>query len=417
MVPSSAAVSVPLRILLAAWLCLSGLSYGRVVPTAKPPEGALVLCQPLAVRGLPPSRRAWASEAECFLHGRLDDRVVCHNDPVNHVDVLGLATVAVGGSGTIDYHGRILPSYLIDFLAGIVATHEPLRGPLAETPAMALGLNAADFRDVEGIELPDDQPYSSAELIQETVKLRFMDAVAGNRFPTPEEWVTLYREAATAAAKTGNIDLRDKYWVAARKAYLGGRRVVYTEAGLNVAASILAIAIPNPLSEEAAFASWFGRGARLGARSGYQLAGRSLTWTENTGTGLVYDVNLAANTARGLSRHGGVFSETITEGGASLWTSTGRISQNDFASLVNGGLYKGTGEVDILSGVHGLPDGRIVVDRSLFEADFNAFLDVPGVTVHNLPDLTPNQIIDLIRNPNTTIGGFCDSDIYLSPFK
>lgn len=126
---------------------------------------------------------------------------------------------------------------------------------------------------------------------------------------------------------------------------------------------------------------------------------------------------LAANTARGLSQHGGVFTETVLENGSSLWTSIGGIAQKDFASLVNSGLYKGTGKVDILSGVHGLPNGTTLAGLDLFHADVKAFGNIPGVQVHNMLDLTPAQISNLIRNPNTTIGGFCDSEAVLSLFK
>jgi RHS repeat-associated protein len=125
----------------------------------------------------------------------------------------------------------------------------------------------------------------------------------------------------------------------------------------------------------------------------------------------------AANSARGLSQHGGVFSETVLENGSSLWTSTGRIAQKDFAPLVNGGLYKGSGQVDILSGVHGLPDGSMRAGLDLFHADVKAFGNIPGVQVHNILDMSPAQIGELIRNPNTTIGGFCDSEAVLSLFR
>lgn len=82
---------------------------------------------------------------------------------------------------------------------------------------------------------------------------------------------------------------------------------------------------------------------------------------------------------------------------------------------MNGGLYKG--DVDIISGVHGTAEGRTIVDASLHEADVIRFGDIPGVKVHNYPDLSPAQISDLLKKPGTTIGGFCYSGVCLAPFK
>ena len=73
--------------------------------------------------------------------------------------------------------------------------------------------------------------------------------------------------------------------------------------------------------------------------------------------------------------------------------------------------------MDIISGVHGTAEGAIKVDRSLFISDLEVFGDIPGVTVHNFPDLSRSQITSLLRSPNTTIGGFCNSELVLSPFK
>ena len=53
----------------------------------------------------------------------------------------------------------------------------------------------------------------------------------------------------------------------------------------------------------------------------------------------------------------------------------------------------------------------------MFANDVARFGDIPGVTVHNFPDLSAPQITELLRSPSTTIGGFCDSEFVLSPFK
>jgi len=123
----------------------------------------------------------------------------------------------------------------------------------------------------------------------------------------------------------------------------------------------------------------------------------------------------APGAIRGLSRSGGIFARTVNEAGGEVWTAAGKIAQNDFASLVNSGLYKGV--VNILTGVHGTAEGRMFMDIALHEADVARFGNLPGVNIHFLPDLTLPEITNILRAPDTTIGAFCDSGICLAPFR
>jgi filamentous hemagglutinin len=116
----------------------------------------------------------------------------------------------------------------------------------------------------------------------------------------------------------------------------------------------------------------------------------------------------AAADSRGLSNLGGIFSSTTNEAGGRIWTSTGTISQNDFKTIVNSELMQGK-DVNIISGVHGSPDGSLVIDRSMFLDDVKAFGQIPGVKVYNYSDLTPQQINTLLNGSDSTIGGFCNS--------
>jgi hypothetical protein len=88
----------------------------------------------------------------------------------------------------------------------------------------------------------------------------------------------------------------------------------------------------------------------------------------------------------------------------------------DFASMVRNGVWKGS-DVDIITGVHGFADGSTAPDLSMFANDVAAFGDLPGVTVHNFPDLLPSEINSILNGDGTIIGGFCNSGACLGPLK
>jgi hypothetical protein len=50
-------------------------------------------------------------------------------------------------------------------------------------------------------------------------------------------------------------------------------------------------------------------------------------------------------------------------------------------------------------------------------ADVARFGDWPGVTIHNVPEMTAEEITAVLNGPGTIIGGFCNSAICLAPFQ
>jgi hypothetical protein len=91
-----------------------------------------------------------------------------------------------------------------------------------------------------------------------------------------------------------------------------------------------------------------------------------------------------------------------------------RQVEEDFASIVNSGLMK-TGEVNILTGVHGFVDGSVLTDLSLFEADVARFAEYPGVNILNVAEMSPAAISNVVNGSGTIIGGFCNSGACLAP--
>lgn len=91
------------------------------------------------------------------------------------------------------------------------------------------------------------------------------------------------------------------------------------------------------------------------------------------------------------------------------------VRRRRFATYVNSGLYKG--DVNIISGVHGMPSDVTISAPDLFKADVARFGGIPGVRVYDFNALSPAQRTDLLRGPGTTIGGFCDSGACLAPYR
>jgi hypothetical protein len=132
------------------------------------------------------------------------------------------------------------------------------------------------------------------------------------------------------------------------------------------------------------------------------------------GAGAVAVEEGEALATRGLGGMGS-FSSTTNAAGGEVFTSTGDIVQSDFEGIVNSGLYKG--DVNILTGVHGLPSGTMIPEAGFLSEDVGAFGQIPGVNIYNIPSMTPGEISSVLNSPGTTIGAFCNSGACLAPFQ
>jgi hypothetical protein len=122
----------------------------------------------------------------------------------------------------------------------------------------------------------------------------------------------------------------------------------------------------------------------------------------------------ASVAARGVSAAGGIYSSAENAAGGNVWTTEGSIVLKDVESMVNSGIYSGTGEVNVLSGVHGFASGLTESAPEFFASDVAAFGNLPGVTVFNYSTLTQIEIRALLESTATTIGAFCDSGACLA---
>lgn len=119
--------------------------------------------------------------------------------------------------------------------------------------------------------------------------------------------------------------------------------------------------------------------------------------------------------SRGVSAEGGIFTKTTNAAGGDVITSVGNITQNDVATHVNSALYNG--DVNILSGVHGTPEGLMPPEPSFFASDVARFGDIEGVTVHDITAMSTDEITSVLQSPGTTIGAFCNSGPRLAPYR
>ncbi|BFM08549.1 RHS repeat-associated core domain-containing protein [Halioxenophilus aromaticivorans] len=99
------------------------------------------------------------------------------------------------------------------------------------------------------------------------------------------------------------------------------------------------------------------------------------------------------------------YSKSTVEGGR-VHVSTDAITQNDFARIVD----NSSGQVDILTGTHGTPDGDLVYKPAFYDEDFARWGGAPNVNVHDVSKMSNSQIKSIIDNKDTTICAWCFSE-------
>ncbi len=116
-----------------------------------------------------------------------------------------------------------------------------------------------------------------------------------------------------------------------------------------------------------------------------------------------------SSTARGLSESGGIFSSETNAAGGTVWTTVGKINQNDVGTMVNSAMTGGASEINILTGVHVYADGTTEVEAQFFQADVAKFVDLDNVNVLDWDSVSSAQLQGMVNGPGTTIGAFCNS--------
>lgn len=88
--------------------------------------------------------------------------------------------------------------------------------------------------------------------------------------------------------------------------------------------------------------------------------------------------------------------------------SDGLIDSTDFAPIVDDAVANGE-TVNILTGVHGTPTGGIIPEPKFYVQDVDQFGDFPNVNVMDMNKMTLDEINDVAKGADTTIGAFCFS--------
>lgn len=106
------------------------------------------------------------------------------------------------------------------------------------------------------------------------------------------------------------------------------------------------------------------------------------------------------------------FYKVDVEGTQSVYVSTGNIKQSQFAEIVN----QSSGDVSIVSGMHGGPDGTLmseyngILGKQLLNEDVKVWGNSPNVKIYDVSTLNSEELKAVIKSSDITICGWCFSE-------
>ena len=99
-------------------------------------------------------------------------------------------------------------------------------------------------------------------------------------------------------------------------------------------------------------------------------------------------------------------------GNQSVYVSTGNIRQSQFAEIVN----QSSGDISIVSGMHGGPDGSLLSEyngvsgKQLLNEDLKVWGDSLNIKIYNVSKLSSEELKSVIKSSDITICGWCFSE-------
>ena len=99
-------------------------------------------------------------------------------------------------------------------------------------------------------------------------------------------------------------------------------------------------------------------------------------------------------------------------GNQSVYVSTGNIRQSQFAEIVN----QSSGDISIVSGMHGGPDGSLLSEyngvsgKQLLNEDLKVWGDSLNIKIYNVSKLSSVELKSVIKSSDITICGWCFSE-------
>ena len=98
-------------------------------------------------------------------------------------------------------------------------------------------------------------------------------------------------------------------------------------------------------------------------------------------------------------------------GNQSVYVSTGNIRQSQFAEIVN----QSSGDISIVSGMHGGPDGSLLSEyngvsgKQLLNEDLKVWGDSLNIKIYDVSKLSSEELKSVIKSSDITICGWCFS--------